>query len=110
LSRLIAQDIGWSKNDIHGIYLAALIHDLGKIQIPAEILIRPGKLSDLQFKIIQTHPGAGFEILKEIDPPWLIKEMVYQHHEQLDGSGYPNGLKGAQITPRRTDHCYRRHG
>ena len=98
LSRAIARELGLPDEDVHGIYLAALIHDLGKIQVPSEILIRPGKLTDLQFKIIQTHPEVGYEILKEIDPPWAIKEMVYQHHERLDGSGYPNGLKGSEIT------------
>ncbi|MDD5266050.1 MAG: HD domain-containing protein [Methylococcales bacterium] len=98
LSEVIARELGLPDEDVHGIYLAALIHDLGKIQVPPEILIRPGKLTDLQFKLIQTHSEAGYDILKQIDPPWAIKEMVYQHHERLDGSGYPNGLKAAEIT------------
>lgn len=74
-----------------------MIHDLGKISIPAEMLTKPGKLTDLEYQIIQTHPQAGYDILKEIDFPWPIAQIVYQHHERLDGSGYPNGLEDEDI-------------
>ena len=77
--------------------MAGIIHDLGKINIPAEILSKPGKISELEYKIIQTHPQNGFDLLKEIEFPWPIAEMVHQHHEKMDGSGYPQGLKGDEI-------------
>ncbi|MDP3617037.1 MAG: HD domain-containing phosphohydrolase [Rhodoferax sp.] len=70
---------------------------LGKIHVPAEILSKPGKLSDIEFMLIKTHPQAGYDILKNVDFPWPIADIVRQHHERLDGSGYPQGLKGAQI-------------
>ncbi|MBL6749210.1 MAG: PAS domain S-box protein [Nevskia sp.] len=97
LSKAIAGELGLPDEDIHGLYLAAVIHDLGKIQVPAEILSKPGKLMAPEFQIIQSHPQAGYDILKGIDFPWPIAQIIYQHHERLDGSGYPNGLKDAQI-------------
>lgn len=97
LAREIAQQMKLPEEDVHGIYLAAVIHDLGKVGIPAEILSKPGKLSKLEFEIIQTHAKAGYDILKRIDFPWPIAQMVYQHHERPDGSGYPNGLKNEDI-------------
>ena len=83
-----------SEHDIQGIYLAGIIHDVGKINVPAEILNKPGKLSKLEFQLIQEHAQAGYDIVKGVDFPWPIAEMVLQHHERLDGSGYPQGLKG----------------
>jgi HD-GYP domain-containing protein (c-di-GMP phosphodiesterase class II) len=77
--------------------MAGMIHDLGKISIPAEILSMPRKLNDLEFNLIKVHPQTGYDILKDIDFDWPIAQMVYQHHEMLDGSGYPNGLKGEKI-------------
>jgi len=97
LARTIAQQVGLPDEDIHGIYLATVIHDLGKISIPAEILSKPGKLNKLEYEIIQTHVQAAYDILKHIDFPWPIAQIVYQHHERVDGSGYPNGLKGEEI-------------
>ncbi|MCC7311989.1 MAG: GAF domain-containing protein [Sulfuritalea sp.] len=97
LAVAIAREMGLPEETIHGIRLAATIHDLGKIHIPAEILAKPGKLSDIEFMLIKTHPQAGYDILKDIDFPWPIADMVWQHHEKLDGSGYPQGLKGGQI-------------
>lgn len=97
LARDIARQMELPDEDIHGIYLAAVIHDLGKIGIPAEILAKPGKLNKLEYEIIQAHPQKGYDILKPIDFPWPIAQMVYQHHEHLDGSGYPNGLKEKEI-------------
>lgn len=97
LATAIAKDMGVSENQISGIHLAAIVHDLGKIQIPAEILSKPGKLTNIEYMIIQTHPQAGYDILKNVTFPWPIADIVLQHHEKLDGSGYPQGLKGDQI-------------
>ena len=80
-----------------GLHLASTIHDLGKIQTPTEILAKPGKLSANEFGIIKDHPQNGYEILKDIEFPWPIAQMVLQHHEKLDGSGYPQGLQGNEI-------------
>jgi putative nucleotidyltransferase with HDIG domain len=97
MSVAIAQELGWAVVRIEGLRLGATIHDIGKIYVPAEILNRPGKLSPSEFAIIKSHPQVGFDILEHTDFPWPIKEMILQHHERIDGSGYPNGLKGDQI-------------
>jgi len=97
LAASIARELGLSEDAIRGIELAASIHDLGKISVPAEILSKPGKLSAIEFMLIKSHSQAGFDILKDINFPWPIATMVLQHHERLDGSGYPQGLKGEQI-------------
>jgi PAS domain S-box-containing protein len=94
LSVAIAREIGLGEEQIHGIYLAGVIHDVGKMNIPAEILSKPGNLSKTEHELIQTHPQAGFNIVKGIDFPWPIAQAVLQHHERLNGSGYPNGIKG----------------
>ena len=93
----MAQEIGLPEPRIEGLNLACLVHDVGKINIPAEILSRPGKLSEAEFELIKQHPVAGYEILKGIDFPWPIAQVVRQHHERLDGSGYPDGLRGDKI-------------
>ena len=97
LATAIARELGLTEDKIRGIHLAASIHDLGKINVPAEILAKPGKLTDIEFMLIKVHPQAGYDILKDVDFPWPIADMVRQHHEKLDGSGYPQGLKGGQI-------------
>ena len=97
LARAIAEELKLPEEDIRGIYLAAEIHDLGKIGIPAEILSKPSRLTALEYQIVQTHAQAGYDILKRIDFPWPIAQIVRQHHERPDGSGYPNGLKAADI-------------
>ncbi len=97
LAVAIASDLGLPKDEIHGIQLAAGIHDLGKIRVPAEILSKPGKLTDIEFMLIKAHAQAGYDILKGIQFPWPIANIVLQHHERLDGSGYPQGLKGDEI-------------
>lgn len=79
--------------------MASLVHDIGKIRIPAEILTKPSKLTFEEYELVKTHPRVGFEILKSIEFPWPIAEIVYQHHEKLDGSGYPRGLRGSEIHP-----------
>ena len=97
LARSIAQEMGLTENEVDGIRMAGVIHDLGKISVPAEILSKPGKLSALEFSLIKTHPQTGYDILKGIDFQWPIASIVLQHHERLDGSGYPNGLMGSEI-------------
>lgn len=97
LSTAIARSMGLDELHIEGIYLGSLIHDIGKIYIPAEILNRPGKLSEYEFGMIKSHPDVGYEIIKDINFDWPIAKMVYQHHERLDGTGYPQGLKGDEI-------------
>jgi PAS domain S-box-containing protein/putative nucleotidyltransferase with HDIG domain len=82
---------------LEGLRLGALIHDIGKISIPAEILTNPGRLSDIEYTLIQTHAAEGYDILRDIEFPWPLAQMVLQHHERLDGSGYPNGLKSDEI-------------
>jgi PAS domain S-box-containing protein len=97
LSTAIAREMGLPEDQVYGIHLAAIIHDLGKIHIPAEILAKPGKLSAIEFMLVKTHPQAGYDILKDVTFPWPIADIVLQHHEKLDGSGYPQGLKQGQI-------------
>ena len=97
LSRTIAREIGFSENEIEGIYIAAAIHDIGKISLPAEILSKPVQLSDIEISLIQAHSATGYDILKGIEFPWPIAEIVLQHHERLDGSGYPRGLAGDDV-------------
>lgn len=98
LAAAIAREMGLDESTIEGIHFGAQIHDLGKIQVPAEILAKPGRLSPIEFEIIKTHPQAGYDIVKGIKFPWPVVDMVHQHHERLDGSGYPQGLKGDAIT------------
>ena len=97
LAEAIAMDMGLSPGQIKGIRMAAVVHDIGKIHVPAEILSKPTTLSGAEFEIIKTHAAVGWEVLKNIDFPWPVAEIVYQHHERLDGSGYPRGLKGNDI-------------
>jgi PAS domain S-box-containing protein len=97
LAVAIGQEMQLSQAQLEGIRLGAMIHDLGKIYIPAEILNRPGKLSTMEKGLIKTHPEVGYDIVRNIDFIWPVKEMVLQHHERMDGSGYPSGLKGEQI-------------
>ena len=98
LACAIAEEMGLSKDQqIDGIRMAGVIHDLGKLSVPAEILSKPGRLSEMEFGIIREHPQVGYDILKEIDFPWPIADMVLQHHERMDGSGYPQGLSNEAI-------------
>lgn len=97
LAVAIARELGLPEKSIEGIALAAIVHDLGKISVPTEILCKPGKLSDMEYLLIKVHPQTGYEILKDIQFPWPIATIVWQHHERMDGSGYPQGLKGDQI-------------
>ncbi|MBU1733598.1 MAG: PAS domain S-box protein [Gammaproteobacteria bacterium] len=94
----IAKELGLGEEEIEGIHFGGLIHDLGKISVPAEILSKPGKLTQIEFELIKAHTQTGYEIVKEVNFPWPVADMVHQHHERLDGSGYPLGLKGEEIT------------
>ncbi|MDX9735238.1 MAG: PAS domain S-box protein [Thermoanaerobaculia bacterium] len=98
LAAEMARELQLGEEAVRGIHLAGTIHDLGKIKIPAEILARPGGISALERRLIRIHPEAGWEILKGIDFPWPIAEIVHEHHERLDGSGYPRGLQGERIS------------
>lgn len=97
LSLSIAEEMKLDKEVIEGLQMAAAIHDIGKISIPAEILTKPSKLTDMEFNLIKDHPRAGYAILKDIEFPWPIARVVLEHHERLDGSGYPQGLKGRDM-------------
>lgn len=97
LAVAMAKEMGLSEFQIEGIHLGSMIHDIGKIQIPAEILCKPGRLSDLEYQIVKQHVIAGYEIMKDSEFPWPIAQMILQHHERLDGSGYPYGLTGDKI-------------
>lgn len=97
LATAIARELGLDTAQIEGVHFGGLIHDVGKISIPAEILSKPGHLSDIEFMLIKTHPLAGYNILKSIDFPWPVAKMIMQHHERLDGTGYPGNLKGDEI-------------
>jgi len=97
LSRAIAREMGLSDDVVDGIRMAGAIHDIGKISVPAEILSKPTKLTDIEFSLIKTHVQTGYDILKDVAFPWPIAAIVHQHHERMDGSGYPQGLRGEQI-------------
>jgi PAS domain S-box-containing protein len=97
VARAIATEMNLSVNQIEGILMAAAIHDLGKISVPAEILSKPTKLTKLEFDLIKTHSQSGYDILKDIDFPWPVARAVLEHHERVNGSGYPNGLTGDNI-------------
>jgi putative nucleotidyltransferase with HDIG domain len=99
ISRAIATEMGLSPDRIEGIRMAGIIHDIGKVSVPAEILSMPRKLTDLEFSLIKTHAQSGYEILKDIEFPWPIARMVLEHHERMNGSGYPNGLTGDKLLP-----------
>lgn len=94
LAVAIARELGLSDEQTEAVNLASVVHDVGKIQVPSEILSKPGRLSQLEYNLIKLHPQNGYDILKTIAFPWPIAQMVLEHHERLDGSGYPHGLKG----------------
>jgi len=97
LARTIAQEMNLAPERAEGVRLAGMIHDIGKISIPAEILSKPSLLSSIELSLIKIHPQVGYDILKEIDFPWPIAKTVLQHHERINGSGYPAGLKNDEI-------------
>jgi len=97
LARAIATEMGLSQEKIDGIHMAGTIHDIGKLSIPAEILSKPTKLSEIEFSLIKEHSQKGYEMLKDVKSPWSLAQIIYQHHERMDGSGYPKRLKGDDI-------------
>ncbi len=97
LARAIAQEMGLPEVQVDTIRMAGIIHDIGKISVPAEILNKPGRLKETEFSLMKDHPRSGYDILKEIEWPFPIAEIVLQHHERVDGSGYPQGLSGKDI-------------
>jgi putative nucleotidyltransferase with HDIG domain len=99
LAGLIAERLGWSMEAIERLRTAALVHDVGKIAVPAEILSKPSSLTENEFALIKGHSAAAYEILAPIDFGGPVAEIVLQHHERLDGSGYPQGLSGDEILP-----------
>lgn len=97
LACAIATEMGLSEEKIDGIRMVGVIHDLGKIYVPAEILSKPGQLNEVEFKMIRSHAKVGYDILKKVEFPWPIAQVIAQHHERMDGSGYPLGLSGENI-------------
>lgn len=95
----IGKEMGWPEGRLQGLRMAAMVHDIGKISIPSEILNKPSRLSAEEFALVKRHPGSSYAILKDIPFTWPIAEIVYQHHEKLDGSGYPRGLRADEILP-----------
>lgn len=95
----IAGELGMNGEPLQALTLAGQVHDLGKIRVPTEILTKPGRITDTEYRLIQEHPQASFDLLKGIDFPWPVAEIAHQHHERLDGSGYPQGLTGDQMKP-----------
>jgi len=93
----IGNRLGLGKERCEGLRIAGLVHDIGKIEIPGEILSKPGRLSPIEFELIKTHARSGYDILREVDFPWPVAEIAHQHHERMNGSGYPRGLKGEEI-------------
>lgn len=97
LACAIAEEMNMTESEIEGIRIAGLLHDIGKISVPAEILSKPGRLSESEFSIIKMHSEIGFDILKTIDFPWPVAQIAFEHHERLNGSGYPRGATGEEI-------------
>lgn len=95
----IAAEMGWPADQCQSLKLIGLVHDIGKIAVPAEILSKPTRLSPLEYEMIKTHAEKGYEILKDVEFPLPIAEIIREHHERMDGSGYPQGLRGEQIRP-----------
>lgn len=99
LARTIAREMGFSHKQIEGIRVAGSLHDLGMIGVPGEILSSPRTLTDYEFVLIKTHPVVGYDILKDVEFPWPVADIIVQHHEHKDGSGYPYGVQGEAILP-----------
>jgi HD-GYP domain-containing protein (c-di-GMP phosphodiesterase class II) len=94
LARAIAIEMGFPQDRIDGIRMAGSIHDIGKLSIPAEILSKPTTLTNIEFSLIKEHSRKGYEMLKDVESPWPLAQIVYQHHERMNGTGYPRSLKG----------------
>ena len=94
---MIGKRLYFSREQMRNLAIGCVVHDIGKISLPAEILSKASRLSEVEFSLVKTHPQNGYDILKEIEYPWPVARMVWQHHERLDGSGYPLGLSGEAI-------------
>jgi len=99
VAQAIAGEMGLTDSSLQALEVAGRVHDLGKLRIPSEILTKPGKLSDVEYQLIKEHPQASYDLLKGIDFPWPVAQIAYQHHERVNGSGYPRGLKGDAMLP-----------
>ena len=97
LAMAIAQHMKLPQDKIDGTRFASLVHDIGKVNLPTEIISKPSKLIEVEFNLIKNYPKVGYDILKKVDFPWPIAEIIFQHQEKIDGSGYPRGLKGDEI-------------
>ena len=97
LACAIARKMGLPDEQIYGIRIIGVVHDIGKIAVPGDILTKPGRLSTEELGIIKTHPQVAYDVLKNLEFPWPVAETILQHHERLDGSGYPNGISGEDI-------------
>lgn len=97
LATSIGRRLGLGADQLEGLYLGALVHDIGKIAVPAELISKPGKLTPEEFTLVKTHVRAGVDMLENVSLPWPVQAIIGQHHERLDGSGYPLGLAGAAI-------------
>ena len=97
LACAIAGEMDLAQEQIEGLRLAGLIHDIGKMNVPAELLLKPRRLTEIEYEAIKIHPQSGYDIVKEIQFPWPIAQIVLQHHERIDGSGYPQGISGTEI-------------
>ncbi len=97
LAVAIGEEMGVSDEQLQGVKFAAMIHDIGKISVPSDILSKPGKIGKTEFEVVKGHSQTGYELLNKINFPWPISDIVHQHHERIDGSGYPNGLKENDI-------------
>jgi putative nucleotidyltransferase with HDIG domain len=97
LATVIGQRLDLETHRLEGLYLGALVHDIGKVAVPAELISKPGKLTPEEFTLVKTHAQAGVDMLRNVSLPWPVQAIIGQHHERLDGSGYPLGLSGAAI-------------
>ena len=97
LAAAIAAEMGLDEDMQRGLRVAGAVHDVGKIMVPSEILSKPGRLSSVEYELIKQHAEQGYQILKDVAFPWPVAEVARQHHERIDGSGYPRGLKGTEI-------------
>jgi putative nucleotidyltransferase with HDIG domain len=99
IASAIAGEMGWDEDHIHAVQVASTLHDVGKVIVSEKVLTKPGRLTEEEFAQVKLHPEPGYAILRDIPFPWPIAETVRQHHERMDGSGYPRGLKGDEILP-----------
>lgn len=97
LAYAIAREMGLPEEQVDGIRITGVVHDIGKIAVPGDILSKPGRLSTEELSIVKTHPQVAYDVLRNLEFPWPVAETILQHHERLDGSGYPNGISGEDI-------------